>query len=112
MSAISRLKAPVSFTATNSEATTPVVAFDGVLAMLLLTQAATLTFYGSNVNTGTFVALMRRTSADTDWTAFEAVTMAPAAAGWFPMPDECAGFQYLKIVSSNATEALVIQPST
>ena len=89
---------------TASEGTTEEIVYDqGAAANIYLPAAATLTFYASDVKGATHVALYRRTNADTDMTAFEAVTMTVAAAGWYPLPDECMPHKFIKAVLSSGT---------
>lgn len=104
MSAISRLKKNTGALALTAVlGTTAEVPYDGITGMVYLSAAATVTFYGSTAKGGTYVALNRRTSADTDWTVFEAVALTAGAAGWFPVPDECAAFPWLKLVLGSGT---------
>lgn len=114
MSAISRLKQGSGALAlTNLLGTTAEVAYDGITGMIYVSAAKTLTFYGSTAKGGTYTALNRRAAADTDWTSFEAVTVTAGAAGWFPIPDECAAFPWLKIVLDAGSMAdAVVQPVT
>lgn len=85
---------PVTLHSTLGSATA--IPYAGIAAMIYLSAAATVTFYGCRTKDGTYVALNRRTSADTDWTAFEAVAMTVTAAGWYPVPDECSPFPFIK----------------
>jgi len=98
-----------SISLTDSEASTASIAYDsGAAANIYIPAAATLTFYASDVDSGTFVALMRRTNADTDMTAFEAVTMTVASAGWYPLPDECMPHTFLKAVLASGSQTVKI----
>lgn len=114
MSAISRLKhGSGALALTAALGTTAEVPYDGITGMLYLSAAATVTFYGATAKGGTYTVLNRRTAADTDWTAFETVALTAGAAGWFPLPDECAAFPWIKIVLSSGTMSdAVLQPVT
>lgn len=105
MSVAERLKrVETSIALTADETTTAVIAYDGAAANIYLGAAGTLTFYASNTRAGVFPALYRRTNADTDLTNYEAVTMTVAAAGWYPLPDECLPHQFIKAVLSSGTD--------
>lgn len=101
MSVAERHKQSVSIDLTDDETTTEIIVYDqGAAANIYVPEAKTLTFYASEVNSGVFPALYRRTNADTDMTVFEAVTMAPGAAGWYPLPDECLPHKFIKAVTN------------
>lgn len=94
---------------TASLGTTPAIAFDGVQAQVILAAAATLTFYGCDTIDGTYRAIKRRSSSDTDWTAFENATLTAGAAGVFPVPDQVLCMPFIKIVgAASATITLAI----
>lgn len=114
MSAISRLKhGSGTLALTAVLGTTEEVPYDGITGMVYLSAAATVTFYGATAKGGTYSALNRRTSADTDWTAFEAVALTVTAAGWYPIPDECSAFPWIKMVLGTGTMSdAVLQPVT
>jgi|DEB0MinimDraft_6_1074348.scaffolds.fasta_scaffold02018_3 hypothetical protein len=98
---------------TAAEGTTEAIPYSGITGMVYLSAAATITFYGATSEGGDYTVLNRRTSADTDWTAFENVSLTAAAEGWFPVPDECAAFPWIKMVLGSGTMSdAEIQPVT
>lgn len=98
-----------SVAVTDDIATTPAIPFDGVQVQVILGAAATLTFYGCDTIDGTYRAIKRRTSSDTDWTSFETATLTAGAAGVFPVPDQVLCMPFLKIVgAASATIKLAI----
>lgn len=106
MAVAERLKRTLTgLTLTALESSTAVIEYDaGAAANIYLSAAGTLTFYASDTRTDVFPALYRRTNADTDLTNYEAVTMTVAAAGWYPLPDECLPHQFIKAVLSSGTD--------
>jgi hypothetical protein len=106
MAVAERMKGVLNVALTDDETTTEIIEYDrGAAANVYMPAAGTLTFYASDVNTGVFAALYRRTNADTNMTAFEAVTMTVAAAGWYPLPDECLPHKFVKAVLATGTAA-------
>lgn len=88
--------------------TTPEVRFEGIQAAVIVAGAVTITFYGSNSSGGTFRKIQRRTAADTNWTAFEDVTLACGGAGVFPVPDQVLCCPYIKMVLSSGTATVTL----
>lgn len=73
------------------------IQYEGKYAAINVPDAVTLTFYGSATKDGSFSQLKRRTSADTDWSAFELVTMTLDAAGIYPLPPELLPVPWVQI---------------
>jgi hypothetical protein len=106
MAVAERFKGSLDAALTADETTTQVIEYDrGAAANIYMPASGTLTFYASDVRTGVFPALYRRTNADTDLTNYEAVTMTVAAAGWYPLPDECLPHKLIKAVLGAGTAA-------
>lgn len=93
---------------TTSEGTTPVIRHNGIQLALKVAASASLTFWGCATEDGTFRKIRRRTSVDTNFTAFEDCTMAPDAAGIYPIPDETLCVPYVKIVAGSAADVEVL----
>lgn len=94
---------------TTDLATTPVVRHDGIQMQVGVPSALTLTFWGCSSAAGTYRQIRRRTTADTNWTAFAAATVSPDTEGIFGCPDEVLCLPFLKIIGSAAVTIELFQ---
>lgn len=103
---------------TASLSTTATISRRGIsLALNIPNPAAglTLTFYGCATATGTFKIIRRRTSADTDWTAWENITLGgigTSDGGIYRIPDECLDVPFLRIVATESISVGVFELGT